>query len=259
MTPPEISRIWVLPGNDLEAVEIRRLLEENGQTVLVSEQAWGATWEGLETAIRKTLERTATETPETLIHGIELAGPNGYHAHNVDHHRYRDEDRSHPLSSLEQVAAILRVPLNRRQQLIAANDRAYIPGMLELGATPREIDEIRAEDRRAQGVTAEQELQAEQDLAAAAWLGDRVVVACHDAPTSAHMDRLFGKASEILLTSPREWSYSGPRHRDFAALSLPEQHWSGGVAGNGYFGAAHPGSDSQRKMRQLFERRPDPD
>ena len=69
--------------------------------------------------------------------------------HRIDHHN----EYCHLPSSLEQVASVLGVELNRKQRLIAANDVGYIPAMKALMATDEEIAEIRREDRRAQGVT----------------------------------------------------------------------------------------------------------
>ena len=97
-------RRWILPRNDGEAVEIERFLLARGETVLVSHQPWGASWQGLESSIRNQIPDGAA------VYGIELGGqPTIGGAVNIDHHRYRDEDRWRPDSSLEQVAARLGV------------------------------------------------------------------------------------------------------------------------------------------------------
>src|SRR5712692_6160335 len=125
------SRLWVLPLNDGEAVEIRRLLEDHGETPLISHQPWGASWANLEPELAQRLHEFRSRNPGGDIFGIELAGPNPFRAIDIDHHRYDHDDRSNPLASLEQAARILNVPLTRWQQLVAANDRGYIPAMLE--------------------------------------------------------------------------------------------------------------------------------
>jgi hypothetical protein len=191
--------------------------------------------------------------PAGQIIGVELGGDNPYGAVDIDHHRYSGADRSSPLSSLEQIAGILGVQLDRRQILIAANDRGYIPAMLAAGASDREAAEIRAEDRVAQGLTPEDEERAEHDIRdRAQWRGRRVLVRCPHDPTSAHSDRLFGLADEILLTGPRRWSYSGPRHTAFSAMRLPEHHWSGGAPDSGYFGIENPSPGTQALLLQTF-------
>src|ERR1035437_7630919 len=117
------DRIWVVPQNDLEALAICELLESHGERVLFTSQPWGATWDRLEEGTQDCLKKQQ----ETRVYGVELSGPNSFGATNIDHHTYRDEDRWRPVSSLEQVAALLGVELDRRQELIAANDRGTYP------------------------------------------------------------------------------------------------------------------------------------
>jgi hypothetical protein len=252
MQVSSMPRIWVTPLNDGEAVEIARLLGEAGERVLTTAQAWGASWAGLEPETRAELERFRAERPDGDILGVELAGPNGYGARNIDHHRYQDEDRSHPLSALEQTAEILGVDLDRRRLLVAANDRGYIPAMRVLGATDGEVADVRRQDREAQGVGAEQERRAAEDVKGAQRRGDRVLVRCAEDPTSAHADALFEHCRECLLAGPGEWNYYGPRHQEFAALGVPEKHWSGGAPNSGYFGVRAPGEKTRRRVEELF-------
>lgn len=61
---------------------------------------------------------------------------------------------------MHQVFDLLELPPKRWirwYDLVAANDRGYIPEMLELGATRAEIIQVRAADRAAQGITPEDE------------------------------------------------------------------------------------------------------
>jgi hypothetical protein len=247
------TRLWVLASNDLEAIEISKLLKSHGETVCVSKQPWGATWRGLESEIKRALEQFRQEHPEGQIFGIELRGRNRFGARDIDHHRYSDCDRSSILSSLEQVAALLGVELNRWQKLIAANDRGYSPAMIATGATPEEVEQIRAADRSAQGLTPEDEERAELDIRTRAeWRACKVLVLCLHRPTSAHSDRLFALADEILLAGPGEWDYSGHRHRMLADIWFPEKHWSGGSPTSGYFCIENPSTASQRRLTDFF-------
>jgi len=243
-----MSRLWVLALNDGEAVAIRDLLEGRGERVLVSSQRWGASWAKLEPAILEELSRSAGAE----VYGIELQGAALCGGRNIDHHYYRGDDRSNRLSSLEQVAEILGVELDRHQQLVAANDRGYIPAMEAMGATTEEVLRIRQLDRRAQGITGEQERQAEMDVAAAEWNGKRVEVWCPEGITSAHSDLLYSRAEEALLRAPDQWQYEGPRHMEFVRARFPEQVWSGGRPESGYFGVEAPGAETRERMITLF-------
>jgi len=247
-----VPRLWVVPVNDGEAAEVRDLLRQNGELVLISAQKWGASWAGLEPELQACMQQFRRSHPEGEIIGIELEGTNRCDARDIDHHRYSDSDRSNPLSSLEQVAAILGVALTRRQQLIAENDKGYIPAMRRAGATDEEIADIRVQDRAAQGITPANELQAEQDLASAQWRGRKVLVACPCGATSAHSDRLFGRADETLLVAPDKWAYFGCRHRLLHDHAFPEQHWSGGSPENGFFGILNPSPPSQEAVLRFF-------
>jgi hypothetical protein len=240
-----MNRVWVVPENDGEGVEIVRLLRAHVETVLVTGQHWGATWQALEPEIQSRLECVA---PGTVVYGVELGGPNRYHAINIDHHKYKDEDRSNALSSLEQVAAILCVSLSRWQHLVAMNDKAWIPGMLADGASADEIEAVRQQDRIAQGLDETARHLAEDDLRAAEHHNGRVFVQCPRGINAFHSDLLFGKAEEWLLASPGAWLYSGSRVDAFILLRLSEAYWSGGSLAFGYFGVANPGADSQARM-----------
>ena len=276
------ERIWVTPKNDAESVEIAKLLIERGERrVCRTSQRWGASWAGLEPEILAELERFVSPSSGAAagtIYGIELAGPHPYGARavNIDHHRYGGgDDRSHPLSSLEQVAAMLGggatpLPLTRWQTLVALNDRGYIPAMTggEAPATAEEVAAVRRADRAAQGITEAQEAAAARDVAERAeWSGggpgegDRVKVWCPEGSTSAHSDALYGRARMILLMSPGEWNYYGPGHRDLAAIfdgAATEfsvgSTWCGGAKEGGYFGIAAPGVEAQRRILAWFER-----
>lgn len=252
-------RLRVVPVNDAEAVEIRKLLGEQGEAVAVSRQRWGASWAGLEPEVRAAIAAFRQAHPGGLIYGVELSGPDPYGAVNIDHHRYGDEDRGQAASSLEQVAALVpgAVPLGRWRNLVALNDRGYIPAMESAGATWAEIEAVRRADREAQGVTAEQEAAAERDLAKRAEFsadGQRVRVECPDGSSAAHADRLYGRAREILLMAPGEWNYYGPRHRELAARFAGRRGcWSGGAEASGYFGIAAPDEAERRGVRAWWE------
>ena len=245
----------MLAVNDGEAVEIERLLHQRSECVFASVQRWGATWAGLEPSIQDSLRQFRKTNAGGEIIGIELGGTNPYGAVDIDHHRYGDDDRSNSLSSLEQVAARLPVKLDHRQQLVAANDRGFIAGMEEMGATVAEVRDVRAQDLAAQGVTPEQQQDQRREVETAMVIDGRYLVTTAFDPPTALSDLLYQEkqAREWLIRGPHVWSYSGPRHKEFAALPLTESHWSGGRPQSGYFGIENPGEDARKKILNLFE------
>lgn len=144
--------LFLLGGYDLEMLEIKTLLESFNLEYKDKQLTWGA----------KLSDYREYLNFEGTIYGIELdediAPPHNYVA--IDHHG----ENSHKQSSLEQVAVLLKLKLSRKQQLIAANDSKYISGMRELCATPEEIKHTRAADRKAQGVTPEDETLAQKSI-----------------------------------------------------------------------------------------------
>jgi len=136
---------FLLGGYDLEMQTIRDLLLGHGYRVEDRGLEWGA----------KLSAYAGLFNPADHFVGIELiedvARPPQYTA--IDHH---NENSNRP-SALEQIAELLHIELNHYQQLVAANDRGYIPEMEKMGATRQEINDIRKADRRAQGVTDEDE------------------------------------------------------------------------------------------------------
>jgi hypothetical protein len=154
--------VFLLGGHDLEMLTIKKLLLDSGFSDVANVEdrnlQWGA----------KLSDYQNLFNDEHTFVGIELtqdiAPPPQYI--NIDHHN----EHSHKSSSLEQVLELLKshlgidVEFTRDLQLVAANDQGYIPAMIEMGATPEEIADIRRRDREAQGVTEEDERLAEQSI-----------------------------------------------------------------------------------------------
>lgn len=231
------KRIWVVPSNDLEAKTIIEMLERNGEKYLVTSQTWGASWDGLEEEIKTAIEET--KESGASIYGVELTGnPEG--TKNIDHHRYSvtydtgipdiDEktgeqkkdwnenllfvdDRTNEQASIEQVTEILGVELTIDEKFVAANDKGFIPAMEklgeELGISKEDLQEIisniRMRDRLAQGVTVEQEAQAQEAVEKLGEIQEKqkyiLVDKLPHSKTSTITDRLYGKYENLLVTS----------------------------------------------------------
>lgn len=153
------KRIFLLGGNDLEMTTIKNLLVNAGEQFETHDLRWD---NAKLSSYEKTLEEYGN-SPDYQIYGIELnediPHPDNYV--RIDHHN----DFANKPSSLEQVAKLLDLAMDRHMQLVAANDARYIPGMIKLGASREEIDDIRRADRAAQGVSeGEDERLAEESL-----------------------------------------------------------------------------------------------
>lgn len=152
------KRIFLLGGNDLEMTTIKNLLVNAGEQFETHDLRWD---NAKLSSYEKTLEEYGN-SPDYQIYGIELnediPHPDNYV--RIDHHN----DFANKPSSLEQVATLLGLEMDRHMQLVAANDSRYIPGMIKLGASREEIDDIRRADRAAQGVSEGDESLAEKSL-----------------------------------------------------------------------------------------------
>lgn len=200
-----MKRIFLLGGHDLEMITIREMLDEASEVYFDRSLHWQNAWLSMYQDI---LEKYGEQ--EICIYGIELRASNEEalcfsRYVLIDHHNEWAEKPA----AIVQVAQILNKPLNRFRQLVAANDSGYIPGMELLEATGEEIDEIRRKDRRAQGVTEEDERLAEEAIAHhTVRYGELIVVESATARFSAICDRLYPYSS-LLIHSDKEWIYYG--------------------------------------------------
>ncbi len=85
----------------------------------------------------------------------------------------------------------------RWMELVSANDARYIPGMMAIGATQEEIDQVRAFDRRAQGITCDQEAEGERAIGEKKQFGRLTV----NSKTATVADRIFGQYDQLLILS----------------------------------------------------------
>ena len=195
--------LFLIGGKDLEMEAILQLLNDNHLQFADNNLQWGAKLSSYQTLFKD----------NQIFVGIELipdiARPKHYI--EIDHHN----ENSHKPSSLEQVIALLEGDLNlktdftRDLQLIAANDSGYIPAMLRMGATPDEVSDIRHRDRKAQGVTPEDELLAEQSIHENLTIeGGITIVKSLTHHFSTVTDRLY-PCERLLIYTDNELNYYG--------------------------------------------------
>jgi len=254
----KLAKIWVVPVNDLEAVEIRNLLADAGEKVLVTQQRWGASWENLEAKVVAEVNDLLQSNAEAEVVGIELFGDSPWaNSRNIDHHTWGNEDNAHDQSSIEQVAKELGATLNRYLQLVAANDKAWYPGLEAAGATVGEADVIRQADRCAQGVTPDDEAQAVRDIESAERRGERVLVrtSLSSYQVSPISDRLYGHAKEWFIADSNARIYNGQRHLDiFQHMEesglIAGSDWKGGSDESGYASFVVVDDESLQQQRE---------
>ena len=223
----KIRPVFLLGGYDLEMTTIRDLLLVHGYRVEDRRLEWGARL----SAYADILNNTDTFAGIELIEDIPL--PDHYIA--IDHHNLN----SGKPSSLEQVANLTGVSLNRYQQLVAANDCGYIPALQNAGASPQEIDEIRKADRKAQGVTEEDEILAQRSIETRLTkAGNLIVIESLTPKFSCITDRLF-PFNRLLIGFENHFVYYGEGAQElietYNALIAEKKAYYGGT-GNGFFG-----------------------
>ncbi len=240
---------FLLGGSDLEMQTIRSLLDERE----VGYADHGLRWDNANLSAYRE-ELALHRAGDWVVYGIELhedmEPPLNYKI--IDHHNSRETEPC----ALEQVMELLRIPSNRHLRLVAANDKAYIPGMMDLEATPEEIEQIRRADRQAQGVTGEEERLAEKAIAEnCTQLGSLVVVNALCSRFAPICDRLFPYRS-LLVYTEREWMFYGKGVEQVRAL-FPEAIQTGnlffGGGRNGYAGVAQ-GAFSAGEIREMVDR-----
>jgi hypothetical protein len=233
---PKTPFIFLLGGHDLEMAEIRRIADAHGITFHDHNLGWDNA---------KLSAYSNVLNDEDRFIGIELTTdidpPKNYLL--IDHH---NENADKP-SSLEQVAKLLDIELTREQQLIAANDKGFIPSMVAIGATPEEITKIRRLDREAQGVTEEDEHLGEKSIKKnRKEKGEITVVKSLTSKFSTITDRLY-PCTRLLIYTEKELNYFGIGTNqlkvEFAKLIKEGKAYSGGT-GEGFFGLTKEGIES---------------
>lgn len=195
--------IFLLGGADLEMYTIRQLLDKAGCHYYDQHLRWD---NACLSAYKGCIAKYKDDKTCRFV-GIELqediSPPSGYIC--IDHH---NENAGKP-SALEQLAVLLGLSLSRYEQLVAANDRAYIPGMRTLQASDEEVDEIRRADRACQGVSEKEEGLAEQAIKENLEVyNNLIVVRALSHCFSPICDRLF-PYERLLVYTDEEWMYYG--------------------------------------------------
>ena len=243
------EKVFLLGGHDLEMETVKQIVDRCPDCTTVDlNLSWG-------NALLSRYLGVFNLYPSSEFYAVELQEDTELPVslrsryHRIDHHN----DYAHKTSTLEQVAEVLGVKLDRFQKLVAANDSGYIPAMKALGATDEEISDIRLRDRAAQGVTEEDERLAEESIANNLQKGKRLwVVKSLTSKFSPICDRLYPYQS-LLIYTDSEWMFYGEGKSELVECMAEDVRlgkvFHGGVE-NGYVGCVD-GAYSQEEIEQF--------
>lgn len=248
--------IFFLGGYDAEMVTIREILDAKKIPYFDKHLMWGAR---LSQYKEELMGLPKGQIPVFVELRLDIDCPE--QAIIIDHHNERAGKNCK--TSIEQAADLLGVELNRYQRLISANDRGHIPAMKELGAVPEEIEEIRKYDRRCQGVTLEDERQAEESILhhSEKLTPDAILVNSLTEKSSPVMDRLYDKFTHLFIVSPdNELNYFGVGkmidrletiYRELKQSKPDIFFWKGGnLPDRGFFGSNF--AIDKQQIKELF-------
>lgn len=248
--------VFFLGGHDAEMRTIREILEAKKKSYFDKHLNWGASLSDYREELN-TLNKG--EIPVFIELRLDIAYPN--HALIIDHHNERaGKDQK---TSIEQVADLLGIQLNRYQCLISANDRGHVTAMKAMGATCKEIQEIRKFDRQCQGVTRDDEKAAEVSIRKHSEniTPDSIYIKSLTEKASPLLDRLYDKYTHIFIVTPsRELHYFGPGkmilrlenvYREIKQSKPDIIFWKGGyLPDSGFFGSKS--TLDKRQIKKLF-------
>lgn len=222
--------IFLLGGKDLEMETIKEMLQGRNLEFYDKNLNWG---NAALSQYKEELERHKEDLVIAIELRCDIEVPANYLA--IDHHNERNAEKS----SIEQVADLLGIELNRYQQLVAANDKAYICGMIELGASKEEIEEIRLRDRRCQGITEVEEATAAKEVKQCKFSDGIALVKTTLSHFTPLADTLFGE-KKVIIYNEHEICYYGSLSQNlkdaFSYLLKKKCAYYGGAENAGYFG-----------------------
>jgi len=226
--------IFFLGGHDGEMLAIREILDQQQIKYHDKNLLWH---NAKSSAYIIELNQLADYRIPVLIE-LTIDTPIPSNAIIIDHHN-KDEKKK---SSIEQTAELIGIELNRRQKLIAANDRGYIPAMECMCATKNEIKETREYDRRAQGVTEEDERLAVESIKEnKTEENDITIIKAKTEKFSPITDRMYGNFNRLIIYNDEQLVHYGAgkqglieKYSEF--IQIKKVYYGGGE--KGFFGFA---------------------
>ena len=227
-------------------MEIRNLLVGRGCIFHDKNLMWGAKASNYVKELRK----IGSKTPVLVELEIDIDLPEG--AKVIDHHNAKAGQNQ--ATSIEQVAALLGIKLDRWQKLIAANDRGWIAGLKASGATKQEVEKIRKYDRSCQGVTEEMEAEAERVCSKVVKTNRPIVIHYGYDLISPITDRLYGVAENILIIGPKSTTFSGDGQIILKmASTFPNSFYGGELPKRGFWGLPYRDEKAEELIIKYWE------
>lgn len=238
--------VFFLGGADAEMRRIAEVIAEAGVEYRDAGLGWGAKASAYGNAITEAAR--VGKTPVLVELEVDCGLPEGTIV--VDHHG----ERSGEPPAILQILNLLGRKPSRLDLVVAANDAAWFPGLLGeaeipgMGhlsppATEDEMAQVRAADRAAQGITPEQEREAERAVSAPVEeIGNIRVIRMAHSKTAPVGDRIAIEAlsacrpipAYLVLSEDGEVNFSG----DGALAAALHEKFPGGWAGGAGLGKA---------------------
>lgn len=149
--------IFFLGGYDAEIATIKEILEEKKAEFYDKKLSWGAKLSEYNEELNKL---PTGKIPVFIELELDIAYPS--YAVIIDHHN--ESAGADKKTSIEQISDRLDIKLNRKQQLISANDKDLFKGMQNLEATEEEIKRVNEYENKAQKITAKDYKLAENSI-----------------------------------------------------------------------------------------------
>ena len=248
--------VFFLGGYDAEMVTIKAIFDREKIAYLDKHLRWGA-------ALSNYKEELTGLSKNEIPVLIELLLDIPYPPRTIiiDHHNERaGKDQK---TSIEQTAELLGFKLDRWQRLISANDRGHVIAMKAMGATCKEIQEIRTFDRQCQGVTKDDEKAAEISIKKHSEniTPDSIYIKSLTEKASPLLDRLYERYRHIFVVTPsKELHYFGPGEmiqrleRIYKKMKTSRPgliFWKGGyLPDTGFFGSKS--TLDKKQIQELF-------
>ena len=257
--PKPDTLVFFLGGQDLEMCTIRELLAETAPDRWYDKKlGWGAKASVYGEEIGRTLAAGYLPVLIELVNDLALSAEQCL---VVDHHGER-AGTEQP-TSLHQVFSLLGLPpscWSRWFDLVAANDRGYIPALVAIGATQEEIVRVRRADRIAQGITPAEEQAGAEAAANIEVVADGALAIAHlpHARTATVVDRLQPELGgpgypNILVYSPDQVNFFGEGSWVFAlSQRFPDGWYGGALPERGFWGHCKPVPEVRAVLSRLL-------
>jgi len=254
---------FYLGGTDAEMRRIGEVLAESGIDFVDAGLGWGAK----ASAYGTTAFVAAVEdgfVPVLVELDLDCDLPEGTVV--VDHHG----ERSAEPASILQVLSLLGLTSSRWDEVVAANDAGWWPGLIALGATPAEMAAVRAADQAAQGVDSAKMAEVQRALSAPVELAGLVrVLRLAHSKTGPVGDALAIDAIAAGATSPADFpayvvlsgdgevNFSGDGATAAALHAAFPGGWAGGSGlgnadGSAFWGGYPPHDEIEAFLKERF-------